>query len=225
MGFSVVKKKKTMNYNSCDTSGSSISGHCSSESPFVPWQPSTWPDFSNYDEEFHEIISRIFKETIIDEISNVIKDAQKNNGSLEHRGHVIAIAQLCAIDTLSSYAFFDAEKEVCKICGMSDSKIKKYETFIKEFFSESYRRFAHEMYKSHRNEMIHGWNLLEVGISPGEEPIEKKGETLYFGILNFQKNLEIAVDGFLKKLKTSSQLQQNVLNRYKEQKKKSEAVE
>ena len=182
---------------------------------FIQWQPSTWSDFHNFNEA-STIIRRIFQETIIEEIDNVIKDATHNNGSIEHRGHIIAIAQLCATDTLSSYSYFDDEAKVCENCGRSDSKIKKYSKFIKDFFPDEYKEFSNDLYKLYRNSMVHSWNLFEVGILlDNTAPIKNNGN-LIFGLLNFQSALKKSVKNFFDKLKTDSNLQKNTLGRYKE---------
>jgi hypothetical protein len=183
---------------------------------FVPWQPSTWPDFTFYNDDFLEVIKRIFNETIIAEIDNVIEDAINSIGSIEHRGHVIAIAQLCAIDTLSSYAFFDKNAQRCNMCGMTDSKIRKYTKFIEEYFPDDYKKFGKEIYKLYRNSMVHSWNLFEVAILPDETEPHKNGSNLIYGLLNFQKALKFATDNFLKKLSKDTTLQDNVLMRYSE---------
>ena len=44
------------------------------------------------DEKFIYGLKRIFEDSILGEIANVISDAQKCNDDLQHRGHVVAIA-------------------------------------------------------------------------------------------------------------------------------------
>src|SRR5947209_7599016 len=54
---------------------------------FVAWQPSTWPAVpSAVDEKFIYTLKRIFEDSILGEISNVIADVRKSNGDLQHRG-------------------------------------------------------------------------------------------------------------------------------------------
>lgn len=182
---------------------------------FIPWQPSSWPQAPIvFNRDTHNILEKIFKETVTGEIDNVISDAVKVNKSLEHRGHVVAIAQLCAVDTLASYAFFDETAKKCTGCGRSDSKINKYTNFISEYFPEEYREHATEIYKLYRNTMIHSWNLFEVGISPDEAIIRNDGGTLHFGLLNFQESLKASLNKFLERLETDVRLQKNVIGRY-----------
>lgn len=222
---------KIMRYPKFDTSGTSITGSpiFASSTPitgsplltssvgFIPWQPSSWPEAPTvFDKDIHNILEIIFKKTVTGEIDNVISDAIEVNRSIEHRGHVIAIAQLCAIDTLASYAFFDETAKECTECGIKDSKIKKYTKFILEYFPGEYKKHAQEINKLYRNTMIHSWNLFEVGISPDQEMIRNEGGTLYFGLINFQESLKASLDKFLEKLERDPKLQRNVIGRYRE---------
>src|SRR5713226_8570061 len=72
---------------------------------FVPWQPSAWPDAPTDHHEFATVLKRIFELSMLIEINNVIEDAVERNGTLEHRGHVLAISLLCALDAISSYGY------------------------------------------------------------------------------------------------------------------------
>ena len=66
---------------------------------FRAWQPSTWPDAATLgDNEFIEVLKRIFEESILGEVRNVIEDIRKSNGTLAFRGHVVGIALMCALD-------------------------------------------------------------------------------------------------------------------------------
>jgi len=210
-----------MKYKIIDTYGTQLSGSpANSKKEFTPWQPSSWPEApEEFKSSFHEVIEKIFRVTIIDEIDNVISDAKKVNGSLEHRGHVIAIAQLCAIDVLSSYAFFNELAVKCQVCGISDSKINKYKKFIADFFPDEYKQYTEELYKLYRNTMIHSWNLFDVGIRPDNSRIEMKNGTICFGLDNFQNALKYSLDKFLERLSVEIQLQKNTIGRYKKLKK------
>ncbi len=181
---------------------------------FVPWQPITWPPVPDtFSDDFLCAIERIFRETIINEIDNVISDS---NGQLKHRGHVIAISQLCAIDALSSYAFYGVPKYKCTECKRGDSIRERYKKFITEFFPEDYKRYDTELYCLYRNAMVHSWNLFEVTIFPGNERVETKKASLSFGLINFQSALKLSLDDFLKRLKIDSELQMSVISRYAE---------
>jgi hypothetical protein len=183
---------------------------------FIPWQPSTWPlPPVAYNDDFERVLERILRETLLDEIRNVISDSQASGHGLVHRGHVVALAMLCAVDTVSSYAFVKIKKP-CPKCGRGDSIGPTYEKFIGTFFPEDYRPFAKDIYTLHRNSMVHSWNLFEAGILPGDDQITKVGNSLSFGLLNFFKALEISVQNFLTTLLTNPTLQEASLARYKE---------
>ncbi|MDO8633461.1 MAG: hypothetical protein Q8O97_01960 [bacterium] len=169
---------------------------------FIPWQPSTWPKPSIvYSTEFAETLEIIIKETMLNEIENVISDAHIVNGSLEHRGHVVALALLCAVDSIAAYAF-------------SGGVGSRYIKFITTFFPADYQPFADDIYNLYRNSSVHSWNLFEVGMWPGNEPIRKDNGSLSFGLLNFFQALKNAVDNFLSTLPQDTNLQTNSLTRY-----------
>lgn|SRR3989338_5453326 len=186
------------------------------QSQFIPWQPSTWPNPPTiFDKNFAEVLEKIIQETILNEIRNIISDANRVNGSLEYRGHVVALAMLCAVDTISSYAF-PKTKAVCQTCGRSDSIGPKYKKFIETFFPADYQPLAGDIYNLHRNSMVHSWNLFEAGILPGTEKINKTGVALSFGLLNFFDALQIAARNFLVVLPGDPNLQQASLTRFTE---------
>ena len=183
---------------------------------FIPWQPSTWPNSPvAFDNNFAQALEEIIHETILNEIGNVISDAQQTTGSLEHRGHVVALAMLCAVDTISSYAF-PRTRVHCRVCGLGDGVGPRYQKFIVTFFPEDYQPFAKDLYDLHRNSMVHSWNLFKAGICPGNEKINKIGGVFLFGLLNFFNALNISVQNFLLTLPEDLSLQQASLTRYKE---------
>ena len=171
---------------------------------FLPWQPSTWPEQpATYAEEFVETLGAIIGETMLDEISNVISDAHAVNKSLEHRGHVVALALLCAVDSVAAYAFDGGVGE-------------RYKKFIATFFPADYQLFADDIYNLYRNSSVHSWNLFQVGIWPGNEMVVANGGSISFGLLNFQEALKQATDNFLSQLPNDIELQKNSLKRYAE---------
>lgn len=197
--------------------GAQVSAPSASQN-FHPWQPSQWPPPpANFDNDFVETLRRIFSESMLGEIENIIKDAETVNHGLEHRGHVIAITMFCAVDVLSSYAFTDVSKAKCTSCGRSDRVGPRYEKFITSFFPKEYRPHAKTIYTLYRNSMVHSWNLFRETLSPEDSPVTvAKSGTLTFGIKNFFNALRSGADEFLNRLKTSPDLQKSALRRYKE---------
>ena len=168
---------------------------------FRPWQPSTWPQPpKTFNEDFIENLRRIFRASMLEEINNVIEDAEKVNGDLQHRGHVVAIALMCALDALSSYGY----------------RGRHIANFVQNHFPSDYQPYAGDIYRLYRNSLVHSWNLFEAAVLPGNEPVTKaKTGTLSFGLLNFFQALKAGVDHFLKCLETDANLQTKALNRYR----------
>lgn len=173
---------------------------------FRPWQPSTWPAGpTKVNSKFVNTLTRIFKESMLEEIRNVVEDIKHNNGNLEHRGHVVAIALMCALDAVSSY-------------GYNGRHVEK---FVRSHFPAEYRSHAGLVYRLYRNSLVHSWNLFEATLLPGNEGIKMIDGTLSFGLLDFLHALETGIENFLMRLETDSQLQENSLARYKDLKRKA----
>lgn len=178
---------------------------------FVAWQPSTWPEAPTaVDERFVFTLKRIFEESILGEIANVISDAQAQNGDLQHRGHVVAIALLCALDAISSY-------------GYGARSGKQIPDFVRVHFPALYKAHANSLLTLYRHAMVHSWNLFEVSITPGNEQVAKVGGTLSFGLLNFFDALKLAAGEFLEHLERDTSLQKKTLDRYKQLRKTAKA--
>lgn len=168
---------------------------------FVPWQPSAWPNAPLNDQEFAKLLKRIFEVSMLMEINNVIEDATARNGSLEHRGHVIAVSLLCALDAISSY-------------GYGRKNGKQIPPFIRAHFPNEYRPLAKAILKLYRHAMIHSWNLFEVAITPGNEKISSTRGVISFGLLDFFGALKHATENFLEQLAADAELQTRARARY-----------
>lgn len=111
---------------------------------FHAWQPSTWPPApAAVDTAFVATLRRIFCESILDEIRNVISDIVKSNGDLQHRGHVVALSLMCAIEAVSAYGYKDHKN------GGHMAE------FITNHFPSAYRPFAATFYGLYRNSLVH----------------------------------------------------------------------
>lgn len=170
-------------------------------SVFYPAQPSTWPAApAKCDAAFVETMRGIVEDSIVGEIDNVIGDIQKSNGDLQHRGHVVAISLMCALDSVASYPY-------------RSNHVSK---FVKAHFPARYKPHAEALYRLYRNSMIHEWNLFEAAILPGNEAIKVTASgSLCFGLLDFQEAFKEGVAHFLQQLETDPGLQQNSLNVYR----------
>ena len=173
---------------------------------FVAWQPSTWPPApTQFDQPFHDTLSAIFHQSMLDELRNVVADIQMANGaspmSMVHRGHVVAVAYMCALDAISSY-------------GYKNRNVRK---FVREHFPIEYRQFAGRIYPGYRHNLVHAWNLFgNAALLPGNDPIREENGTIVFGILHFVNAFETAVEDFLEKLGSHAALQARALTRYRE---------
>jgi len=168
---------------------------------FVAWQPSTWPaTASAVDDNFVFILKGIFEESMLGEISNVIGDVHKVNGDLQHRGHVVAVALMCALDAIASYGY--------RKHHVSD--------FIKAHFRPDYNPHADRIYELYRCSLVHSWNLFEASICPDNTKIKLDGKSLTLGLLDLFECLVAATEDFLEKLTYDAALQKNTLERYEE---------
>ena len=166
---------------------------------FAAWQPSTWPAASAAaPEEFIDVLKRIFEESILGEVRNVIEDITNSNGTLAFRGHVVAIAMMCALDAISSYGYR----------GQKNGK------FIAAHFPAEYRAYADQIYHLFRSSIVHSWNLFEASIYADDSTIRLEGGTLAFGLLNFFDALVAGTEDFLNCLPAGGDLLTNSINRY-----------
>jgi hypothetical protein len=174
--------------------------YLASSAGFQAWQPSTWPKApSKWEASLIDTLRQIFNESILNEINNVIADAGDN---LQHRGHVVAIALLCALDAVSSY-------------GYGAKSGKQIPDFISAHFSPEYHPHASKILYLYRHAMIHSWNLFEAAILPGNDSIANNHGVLCFGLLHFRNAIFKGVEDYLKQLGTDKHLQKNTLSRYR----------
>lgn len=179
---------------------------------FIPWQPSSWPEPPTiFNNEFKQILERIFYESLLNEIKNVINDAP----TLEHRGHVVALSILCAIDVLSSYAFVNLSAIRCLTCSRSDNVSPRYKKYIEEFFPTEYKQYATRIYKLYRNSITHSWNLFQAAMLPGNEQIRENNGVIILGLKNFFEALISSTNAYLTELEINEELQTASLIRYR----------
>ena len=145
------------------------------------------------------------------EIKNVIDDATARNGDVEHRGHVLAISMLCALDAISSY-------------GYGARSGKQIPEFIKSHFPAEYRLFANSILHLYRHATVHSWNLFKVAITPGNDDVSETGGVISFGLLNFFEALKCGTEDFLNKLSQDAAIRSMARKRYKSLRKSAKAV-
>jgi hypothetical protein len=169
---------------------------------FISWQPSTWPDVSNADaQDVIPVLRVIVRETVVDEIANVISDAITVNGDLQHRGHVVALALMCALDAVAAY-------------GYRGGHGPQIVSFVGTHFPPQYRAYGQEIYELYRCALVHEWNLFKVAISPGEEPFRIIDGTLSIGLITLFNALCHGVEAFFTQLATDDRLLGNAGRHY-----------
>ncbi len=198
-----MKYKLDFSLKLCTLSPPITGAYVSGTSPlhFVAWKPSTWPVASvSAPDQFIEVLKRVFEESILGEVRNVIGDITKSNGTLAVRGHVVAIAMVCALDAISSYGY----------------RNKNNGKFIAAHFPHEYRPYADQIYEVFRLSLVHSWNLFEASLYADDSTIRVEGGILAFGLLNFFDALVSGAEDFLNCLPTDGDMLINSINRYEE---------
>jgi hypothetical protein len=172
---------------------------------FYPQLPSTWPPVPiNPTAEFVAVWDALFNRGMLMEIDNVYNDvADRNAGSLSGRGHVLALAMMCALDSLSQFAFV-GERQHVRIAG-----------FIEEYFPQEFRSIAAEINDHYRNGLVHEWFMTAVAFEPEDEPIRREQNgSIVMGLRTFKNGLDAAVIEFLAKLRIDDELRRTAAIRY-----------
>ena len=177
---------------------------------FVPWTPSDWPDAPTDDHEFLLVVKPIFELSMLLEISGVIDDATARTGSINHRGHVIAIALFCALDAISSYGY--------------GARNGEQTPFVSAHFPSSYKVYAGKLLVAYRHVMVHNWNLFTVSMFPGEEEIAETHGVLSLGVLNLFNALKQATEDFLERAAQDASLMASTRNRYTRLRRRARAI-
>lgn len=189
------------------TSAISVSGAnaVNDADTFQPRLPSTWPvSAESPDASVVEVWKELFQQGILAEIDNVIGDAMTVNRSLSGRGHVVALAMMCALDSLSQFAYQGVQQHV-RIAG-----------FIERFFPPEFHPLRADINDHYRNCLIHEWFMTAVAFEPLNEPLRREGNgTISMGLLTFRKALHVAVDRFIEELRGDQEARQTAARRYR----------
>ena len=176
-----------------------------SSSGLLAWQPSTWPEATaKWESSLIPTLQKVFHESILAEIDGVIADANEANGGLEHRGYVIAIALMCALDAVSSYGYG----------ARSGAQIPE---FVRAHFPKEYRERADELLTLYRHALVHSWHLFQVAVRPGDDPVTTdENGALCFGLLHLRDAIFEGIADYFEKLETDANLQSKTLERYRD---------
>lgn len=173
---------------------------------FSAWLPSSWPITPTVvTPTFVETLHTVFHEGMLDEIRNVIDDAIARNGSLEHRGHVLAIAIMCAIDSVAAFTSQDMTK---------GAQQRRFTAFIGTYVAEI-APYADDLYGADRNSLIHSWFLFRVAMSPDDQPISREPSGgVSVGLLTLHAALLEGVSRYLTSLASNPSLGEAALAQY-----------
>lgn len=172
---------------------------------FEPRLPSTWPPVTTPPEaSFVDTLERLFKEGMLAELENVCSDIlARGKGGLQGRGHVIGIAMMSALDSLSQFAYPTERQHV------------RIPQFVEKFFPNEFYAIREELNTGYRNGLIHEWFMRFVAFLPGSEPISIQANgSPVLGLLTFKSGLTHSVDRFLEALRAHQELRNAAAQRY-----------
>lgn len=177
----------------------------SSQQAYEPRLPSTWPPVTNPpDIPFVDILERLFKEGMLIELENVCSDILARGGAgLQGRGHVIGVAMMSALDSLSQFAY-PAERQHIRI-----------PQYVQDYFPPDFHVIRDELNSGYRNGLIHEWFMRQVAFLPGNEPISIQANgSPVLGLLTFKSGLAHSVASFLGVLRSSQERRIQAARRY-----------
>lgn len=177
----------------------------SNNQAFEPRLPSTWPPLAlPPDSSFVDVLERLFKEGMLAELENVCSDVLAcGRGGLQGRGHVIGVAMMSALDSLSQFAYPSERQHI---------RIPQY---VQDYFPAEFHVIREELNSGYRNGLIHEWFMRQVAFLPGSEPIslQTNGSPI-LGLLTFKAGLAHGIDQFLDALRTSQERRIEAARRY-----------
>lgn len=210
MKYKKRKAQSTSSFTSTPLSGAMIEETVGNVE-FIPWRPSTWPEApKEFNEDFAGVFERIIRETILDELKNVVGDIVKSHGSLQHRGHVVGAGLMCALEVLSTYGYRSKDG--------SKGSVRMY---VQKHFPDEYKPYAAKFYDMYRNDLVHQWNLFSAALLPGNEPVTGKHGIMQFGLLNFLDAFSRSIDDFLDTLSSNEKVQYQCVDRYRRLRKRA----
>jgi hypothetical protein len=176
-----------------------------STQPFEPRLPSTWPPVEMQpDSGFVDILEQLFVRGMLDELEATFSDILAHNKTgLQGRGHVVGIAMMSALDSLSQFAYPSERQHV------------RIPQFVQDYFPQEFNVIREELNSGYRNGLIHEWFMREVAFLPGTEPISiQPNGSPVLGLLTFKSGLTHSINKFVEALRSNSQLRTTAAQRY-----------
>jgi hypothetical protein len=172
---------------------------------FVPRLPSTWPPVTMPpDLAFVDTLQRLFQDGMLVELENVCGDIAANHPKgLQGRGHVVAVAMMSMLDSLSQFAY------------PTDRQHIRIPNYVENYFPAEFHAIRQELNDGYRNGLIHEWFMRGVAFLPDGEPIsiQANGSPI-LGLLTFKAGLTESVHRFLADLRNNQQRRAEAASRY-----------
>jgi hypothetical protein len=139
------------------------------------------------------------------ELESVCSDVIANNaGSLQGRGHVIAVAMMSILESVSQFA------------STGERQFLRIPAFVRSYFPPEYHPIADDLNDFYRNGLIHEWFMRKVALLPGREPLTTQSNgSPVLGLLTFKEGLTISIERFLEELRTDASLRDVAAIRYR----------
>jgi hypothetical protein len=174
--------------------------------PFVPRLPSTWPAVDpEPGASFADILERLFVEGMLAELNNVCDDIAANNATgLQGRGHVVGVAMMSILDSVSQFAYPTERQRV---------RIPHY---VCDYFAAEYHPIGQDLSDRYRNGLVHEWFMREVAFLPGNEVLtmQSNGSPI-LGLLTFRDALAGSIHRFLADLRADAAQRKKSAERYR----------
>jgi hypothetical protein len=149
---------------------------------------------SSPDISFVDVLRDLFVDGMLAELENVCSDILANNsGGLQGRGHVLAVAMMSILDSVSQFASSGEPQPV------------RIPLYVRSYFSMEFHIIAQDLSDLYRNGLIHEWYMRKVAFLPGNEPlvIQSNGSPV-MGLLTFKEALSASIQRFLEHLRADA---------------------
>ena len=173
---------------------------------FVPRLPSTWPSIGRRpDARFVDVLQSLFVDGMLRELENVCGDILSANAdSLQGRGHVVGLALMVILDSVSCFAY------------PTERQCNRIPNYVRAYMSSEYHPIADDISSWYRNGLIHEWFMRKVALLPDRQPltVEPSGSPVV-GLLTFKAAITESIDSFLQALRTDEDKREVAAGRYR----------
>lgn len=149
-----------------------------------------------------EEIGKVMNNSLVDVTGTIIS---QNCAGI---GHVVLIAICSAIDTMAAFS---------NGSDKNDNKVR-FTSFIAKFFQDKYHGKEGAIYTVFRCDSVHGWNLHKStisGVKNDSKHLTDELGVIYLSLYDLFDDFKMAVNKYIADFKTSTDLKNNFLKRYK----------